>query len=92
MSYLSEQNKCGFKIDDLVLVTRKAFSHEKEWKNSWNPTMDNMVGKICKITNIGGITGIKLTDGIHDIFYFPYFVLKKQNMELIRKQEMEEME
>ncbi len=92
MSYLSEQNKCGFKIDDLVLVTRKAFSHEKEWRNSWNNTMDNMVGKICKITNIGGVVGIKLKDGIHDDFYFPYFVLKKQNMELIRKQEMEEME
>jgi hypothetical protein len=91
MSYLSEQNKCGLKINDMVIVTRKAFKYENGWENLWPSYMDEIVGKVCKITGIYN-TGILLEDGKYNRFYFPYFVLKKYDEELIKKQNLEELE
>ena len=45
MSYLEGHIKSGFKVGDIVNVTRMAISHEQGWDNSWNNDMDKFIGK-----------------------------------------------
>jgi len=79
-SYVERQNQWveqnDIKPGDKVKVLRKAERHEDGWKNSWVFRMDGIVGKIMKVEQGAGHSGILLYDaGL--MAACPFFVLEK---------------
>lgn len=78
MNYLREQEKSGLWVGDRVRVIRKAKTHESGWRNSWVSPMDDTVGKIGTVIEVGYDTGIKIKfSRISSTYGYPYFVLQK---------------
>src|SRR5271166_5223452 len=68
-----------FEVGDKVRVTRKATSHENGWENSWEPCMNDAVGKVGTVESVSTY-GVRLKfSGINagSRYQYPEFVLEK---------------
>ena len=82
-SYVDGEASSGFKIGQDVVVARKAKDYERGWGNNWCADMNDAVGKTYRIlrmmsdeeSSAGVELMLKLSNGIHELFFFPYFVL-----------------
>ena len=66
------------KIGDIVLVERKAESHERGWRNTWEKGMDSVVGKtgvVIRYNKLHRNVHIKV-DGNIEGYGYPDFVLR----------------
>ena len=76
--YLEKHNASGFKIGDVVKITRIANDDENGWQSSWVDTMNNYVGQTLTIRRDDGIYGFKCkNEANNDDYDYPYFVLEK---------------
>ena len=75
-SYEKKQLDSGFRVGDLVFVTRKAKNYENGWQAAWVSPMDNSVGQVGRITEIC-MLGISVCFDNRYTAFYPYFVLKK---------------
>ena len=67
-----------------VLVTRTARSGEGGWQDTWLSSMDDLVGKMCTVDDVGDdFVIIAAPDGHH--YAFPGFVLKKIKPKVISR-------
>jgi len=78
MYYIERQNKCGIKEGDKVRVIRKVSDMADGWQCTWEPRMDDCVGKEFIVLKDRGEVGFRLdTLEMCEFFYaFPYFVLE----------------
>ena len=69
----------GLKKGDYVKVTRRAKDHEDGWDGHWAKEMDDFIGKVILVSDIGESTGVILSYCCCDWagYDFPYFVLEK---------------
>ena len=68
---------------DYVNITRKAQDYENGWDNVWESKMDEYVGKIVKVLRTDIYEeGISLSCS-GTCYFFPYFVLKKVNVQYV---------
>jgi len=82
--YLENHNTSGFKIGDVVKITRTAEYEENGWQSSWVDTMNNYVGQTLTITRDCGTSGFRCeNEANNDDFDYPYFVLEKVVQEYI---------
>ena len=71
------------KVGDYVKITRKAQDYENGWDNVWSSEMDEYVGKIVKVLRTDIYEeGISLSCS-GTCYFFPYFVLKKVNVQYV---------
>lgn len=71
------------KAGDYVKITRKAQDYENGWDNVWSSKMDEYVGKIVKVLRTDIYEeGISLSCS-GTCYFFPYFVLKKVNVQYV---------
>ena len=78
MGYLDDHKKSGFKVGDIVKITRKAQSDENGWSSVWNDSMNYLVGLEVEINLDNGNTWgfqIKTTNG--STWNVPWFILEK---------------
>ena len=79
LDYLVFHRKSKLKVGDRVMVMRKAKYQELGWDADWVPVMDELVGKIGKITADFAVNGweVSIDNMTDDTFLFPTFVLQK---------------
>ena len=83
IEYINIHKNSGLKVGDTVKVTRKSYSYEKGWKNSWTEDMDKFIGKQLKITADFLKNGFQLENPEYDkVYQFPFFVLEKIEVSL----------
>lgn len=77
-TYESYSKLLGLEVGDLVEITHGINSYTMGWENSWEPEMNENIGKQYVVRNISGGSGVGLV-GIHN--HFPVYSLK-----IIKKQ------
>lgn len=83
MTYLEQLEKLDLKVGSKVLITHKAEDFDKGWFNDWCFEMDQAIGKIGTVIEVGDEYGTCIEiDGIDD-FYYPCFVLNTIEVECI---------
>lgn len=81
-AYETLQNASGIEVGDTVKMVRLAKSYELGWRNSWQESMNNSLGKEFKVTSIRGECGINLGDpSCCDYPFFVFEIVKKWNKE-----------
>ncbi len=65
----------GVQVGTKVRITRKAGDYEYGWGTIWGPSMDDFVGKIGEVREIGYNIGLQLKFESTS-FWLPYFVLE----------------
>lgn len=78
--YLDAQKACDLKVGDYVKVISKAESFQAGWNDIWKTSMDNLIGRIGKVTffdkNQGAGIQVSFPNTKFD-YCFPYYVLTK---------------
>jgi hypothetical protein len=76
MDYIERQEAAGFKVGDLVKITRSAAAYELGWQNTWPLSMDGTVGRVGTIKKDCGAAGLTVSFGPDELEYeYPYFAL-----------------
>jgi len=79
--YFQRQNEWVAKYDiipgDQLRITRRADPEERGWPNSWEPSMEESIGRTYQVDYIDKY-GIWLEDG----FAYPYFILELASEDL----------
>ena len=83
--YLREHIASGIHVNDTVTIKRKAKTRERGWDAVWVDRMNNLVGRLFRVSIDLGVSGFVLSPIAHeeereDGFMFPYFVLEKVSM------------
>ncbi len=77
-AYLTLQKASGIKAGDKVKVLRKASDYELGWDNTWDESMDEMVGKEYAVSNVADC-GIEVSDAGCSL---PFFILEVKPLEI----------
>lgn len=75
MSYVEEQDKLKIQKGERVLISRKAFSNEEGWNNTWINDMNQYVDTIGMVEEISGQSGIYIKHLDGKGWCYPYFIL-----------------
>jgi len=79
MSYESEHNNSGFKIGDIVKISRTFFYNENNYKYEYSHKLDSLIGQIAKIIDDGNDMGFMVRTQDDSIQYVPWFILEEYN-------------